>query len=312
MPENMSGSNMLDEFQENDQYEENEQTKIALKPDEIPESDELYEFVKAMELVAPLLLELHEDPVSYGITDREKFIYLIPHPKIPHGLKAGDVLRPDDMLHTVMKMDIRKSEVVPKEVFGFPFRGMGVPIKSKNGKIIGSLAMSMNLERQEQLTEIAQTLSDSLSQLSQAISQITHGVQEIAEYSKGVLDKINQTKDEAQNTDNVLSFIRNVAGQTNLLGLNAAIEAARAGEQGRGFSVVAEEIRKLSNSSAESIKQIETTIKNIQNYTNTVAESINKESNILQEQAATLEEINASVQELTSTAQLLTDIAKKF
>ncbi|NLL52429.1 MAG: chemotaxis protein [Peptococcaceae bacterium] len=305
---------MLEDLRESEiinEYEEQNSDNSQLA-DDVQESDELQELVRALQLVAPLMMDLHEDPVSYGITDREKFLYLIPHPKIPHGIKTGDVLSSEDMLHNVMKEDKKISEVIPKEVFGFPFRGSGVPIKGKKGNIIGSLAMSVNLERQEQLTEIAQNLSDSLGQLAQAISQITIGVQEIAEYSKQNLDNINQTKEETQNTDNVLSFIRNVAGQTNLLGLNAAIEAARAGDYGRGFSVVAEEIRKLSNSSAESIKQIESTIKSIQNFTNIVAEGINKESNVLQEQAATLEEINASVEELDSTAQVLADIAKKL
>jgi hypothetical protein len=275
-------------------------------------SEELNDLLEAFNKIAPLIQQLYEEPVNFAISDCEKFFTHVPHPQIPFIIKPGTMLNKDEPMYQAIYTGKTISTLVPKEIFGIPFKGIAIPLKNNNGDIIGSMSIGLNLERQYEIAAISEQISDAVGLIARAISQVTANAQEIADYSKQNLDKINQTRLETQKTDSVISFIKTVAGQTNLLGLNAAIEAARAGEYGRGFSVVAEEIRKLSMSSGESIKQIENTINNIQKHMVNVSDGINKENNILQDQAAALEEINASVEELNATAISLENIAKKI
>lgn len=97
-----------------------------------------------------------------------------------------------------------------------------------------------------------------------------------------------------------------------MLGLNAAIEAARAGEAGRGFNVVAQEIRKLSNSSSESIKKIESVIRDISTSITNINHKFDSANVISQSQSAALQHITASIMELNATSKILGELADKL
>lgn len=91
---------------------------------------------------------------------------------------------------------------------------------------------------------------------------------------------VNKSKKYIGDVHEIIDFIRKVADQTKLLSLNAAIEAARAGEHGRGFGVVAGEVRKLADNSAEAVKNISVILANIENSIKEIIEGIEKTANI--------------------------------
>ncbi|MEA5673321.1 methyl-accepting chemotaxis protein [Pseudomonas sp. MH2] len=108
-----------------------------------------------------------------------------------------------------------------------------------------------------------QTTRDGRDQVNQALSSI----QQLVEDVTGTSSEIEQLATSANEISRVLDVIGSIAGQTNLLALNAAIEAARAGEAGRGFAVVADEVRALAHRTQQSTAEIEQMIGGIQTGT---------------------------------------------
>lgn len=91
-----------------------------------------------------------------------------------------------------------------------------------------------------------------------------------------VHEQTNITNQSVMNIGNAINMITDIAGQTNLLSLNASIEAARAGEYGRGFAVVADEIRQLADQSSESAREISSIVEELIQNSNISVQTMNE------------------------------------
>ncbi|UYZ36541.1 methyl-accepting chemotaxis protein [Clostridium beijerinckii] len=259
----------------------------------------------------PSIEVLFDEDVSMALTDTKQYLYTKYSPKLELNTNKGDIIPEGGAIIEVLRTGTNMIKVVPEHVYGTAFKSFAIPIKEE-GKVVGVFVVGKSLERKNAVMSITKNLSETLSQIAIGINEVAKDVQELATMNEELLLETKETNEKTKDTDNIVTFIQGISSQTNLLGLNAAIEAARAGDAGRGFNVVAQEIRKLSNSSNESIKQIDSVIKHISTSINSINDGLIKSNDVSQSQSAALEEIAASIAELNSTAKKLGELAENL
>lgn|GEM_PF-4954235 len=224
---------------------------------------------------------------------------------LAENMSGGDLTKTSDLVQTdeigIVARSFDKAITVWQKII----RNIHINARKANG---ASQQLQMNgHEISKAVRDINGSLSeltDITGRLSLQTDQIGISIQETKDFTRN--GKIDMAKAQALMRDIVLSYhkaqhaivglveisqaiknivgiISHIASQTNLLALNAAIEAARAGEQGRGFKVVAAEIRKLSQETANSLKDILNKLEALRDHTTSVETAFAASSNLIRE-----------------------------
>ena len=179
---------------------------------------------------------------------------------------------------------------------------------------VESLAVSMR-----RVAETAGASSDSAKQVLTATERGRVAVQETVQDMQGIRAAVQRMSkqvkglgDRSLEISQIVSTIRDIASQTNLLALNAAIEAAGAGEAGARFAVVADQVRKLAESSTQATREIADLVKAIQTETQDAVVAMEGETQAVEAGSASALRTGQVFEEISQIAQRSSELAQSI
>lgn len=190
----------------------------------------------------------------------------------------------------------------------------GDPQQMKPIAMIASHVISLEYERKlfmDNINVMANGINESLQESSAGLEEMSASSDHQVSSIESLNDIILDAKNKVMETNQIIDFIQKLSRQTNILGINASIEAARLGNEGRGFNIVANEVRKLADSTATSVMKIDEVLKNIQSVIVNISDSIQTYTVTSKEQAQVVQSLAYELENITTSLDSFTQMLTK-
>ena len=178
------------------------------------------------------------------------------------------------------------------------------------GQSVTQMAQSMTevSKSASDSAKVAETSLNAAGKGTEAVQNAIRGMNDIREQIQETSKRIKRLGESSQEIGEIVQLISDITEQTNVLALNAAIQAASAGEAGRGFTVVAEEVQRLAERSAEATKHIGAIVKSIQRDTQDAVEAMERSTRGVVEGTRTADEADQALREIQQVSNRLAEL----